>query len=94
MSDRLKRELDPPVGRIASPVPQYWNPDTGAYEKIHGKNGGANYVDAMEIRGLSSDVKPTTDVYVGTMFIEVDTGDVYVFMGGSTWTKKMEAIWD
>jgi len=48
----------------------------------------------MEIRGLASDVKPTTDVYVGTMFIEVDTGDVYVFMGGSTWTKKMEAIWD
>jgi hypothetical protein len=39
-------------------------------------------------------VKPTADVYVGTMFIEVDTGDVYVFMGGSTWTKKMEAIWD
>jgi len=34
------------------------------------------------------------DVYVGTMFIEVDTGDVYVFMGGTTWTKKMEAIWD
>ena len=52
MSDRLERELDPPVGRIASPVPPVLESRYGAYEKIHGKNGGANYVDAMEIRGF------------------------------------------
>ncbi len=94
MSDRLEREADPPVGRIASPVPQYWNPDTGAYEKIQGQQGGSKHVDAMEIRGLSTDTKPTTDVYVGTMFLEIDTGDVYVYEGSSTWTKRITGLWD
>lgn len=36
MADTLQRETTPPTGRIASPVPQYWNESTGAYEKVYG----------------------------------------------------------
>ena len=39
MSDRLERETNPPSGRIASPVPQYWNSVSGAYEKAEGLDG-------------------------------------------------------
>jgi len=93
MSDRLERESNPPTGRIASPVPQYWNPDTESYEKVHGNNGGVKQVDAMELRGLSTDVKPTSDIFVGTMFLEVDTGDIYVYEGSTTWVKRISTIW-
>jgi hypothetical protein len=41
MSDRLIREGNPPMERVASPVPQYWNPDTEEYEKIQGDNGAS-----------------------------------------------------
>lgn len=37
----------------------------------------------MELRGLSTDTKPTTwqggDIENGSAFIEIDTGDVYLF---------------
>lgn len=37
-------------------------------------------------RGLSLDVKPTEDVPNGSDFLEMDTGDLYYFDGGSkTW---------
>lgn len=32
---------------------------------------------ALEIRGLSSDTKPTDDIPNGSSFLEMDTGEVY-----------------
>ena len=34
---------------------------------------------ALEYRGLSTDSKPTEGVINGASFIEIDTGDVYMF---------------
>ena len=36
--------------------------------------------------GLSTDAKPTADVGVNSLFIELDTKDVYYF-DGSAWNK-------
>src|SRR5690606_6081427 len=36
---RLIREGDPPAGQLASPVPQYWNPNTEAFEDVLGAHG-------------------------------------------------------
>lgn len=42
----------------------------------------------VEIAGLSTDTKPTTDLVTGSMFFEVDTGDVYAFdETGAAWSK-------
>lgn len=41
----------------------------------------------LDLRGLSTDTKPT-DVGNGSTFIEINTGDVYLFDGTSkTWKK-------
>lgn len=45
-------------------------------------NGTADY---YEMSGLSTDDKPL-DVAESSLFLEVDTGDVYYF-DGSTWAK-------
>ena len=38
--------------------------------------------------GLSTDSKPTTGLVTGSSFVEVDTGDAYLFDEvGSTWHK-------
>lgn len=41
-----------------------------------------------EYAGLRTDTKPTEDVTTGSLFLEVDTGDVYAFdeVGGE-WNK-------
>lgn len=39
MTRRLIREGDPPSGQLASPVPQYWNPSTEAFEDVLGAHG-------------------------------------------------------
>ncbi len=41
MSDRLVRETNPPTGKTASPVPQYWD-GVDSYEKAQGDNGAIN----------------------------------------------------
>ena len=43
----------------------------------------------IEAAGLSTDTKPTEDIITGSLFFEVDTGDIYVFdeTGTGTWTK-------
>lgn len=47
---------------------------------------GKKYV---ELFGLSTDSKPTTGIVTGSVFVEVDTGDAYLFdEEGSTWTKQ------
>lgn len=33
----------------------------------------------LELRGLSTDEKPTEDVANGTTFIEIDTGKIYMY---------------
>lgn len=44
-----------------------------------------NYIDAA---GLSTDDKPTEGIVTGSVFREVDTGDVYMFDEvGGTWSK-------
>lgn len=49
-------------------------------------SGGMLYA---EYAGLSSDEKPTAGIITGSLFMEADTGDVYVYdeTGGGTWTK-------
>ena len=43
--------------------------------------------NAMEYRGLSTDTKPT-DAPNGSVFLEMDTGDVYMYNAdGSEWVK-------
>ncbi len=41
MADTLVREVTPPAGAAASPVPQYWEPVGAVYEKVQGKDGAA-----------------------------------------------------
>lgn len=38
-----------------------------------------NLQGTVEFRGLSTDPKPVTDVINGAAFIEIDTGNVYMF---------------
>ena len=46
---------------------------------------GKKYIEAA---GLSTDAKPETDIVTGSSFIEVDTGNVYLFDEASeTWDK-------
>lgn len=47
--------------------------------------GGKHYV---EVAGLSTDTKPTTNLVTGSLFLEVDTGKVYAFDEvSSTWNE-------
>lgn len=47
------------------------------------QNGGY-----AEYAGLSTDQKPTEGVATGSTFLEVNTGDVYVYdSAGQTWRK-------
>ena len=41
--------------------------------------------DTRDIRGMSTDEKPT-NVNINTVFVELDTGDAYYF-DGTTWQK-------
>lgn len=48
----------------------------------------SNLNGAYDIRGLSTDSKPTTDILNGSTFIEMDTGKVFIFNGASsTWVE-------
>lgn len=58
---------------------------TDARDVITGK------VKYFEFAGLSRDTKPTDKVSTGSLFLEVDTGDVYAYneegAPGSEWCK-------
>lgn len=41
-------------------------------------------LDSYDWRGLSTDTKPTTNVAVNDLFLEVDTGNCYYF-NGTAW---------
>lgn len=42
---------------------------------------GKKYIEAA---GLSTDTKPTENIITGSLFLEVDTGDVYAFAEGDS----------
>lgn len=42
---------------------------------------GKRYIEAS---GLSTDSKPTANVVTGSLYLEVDTGDVYAFAEGDS----------
>lgn len=48
--------------------------------------GGRHYIEAA---GLSTDSKPTANAATGSLFLEVDTGDVYAYdeTSSGTWNK-------
>lgn len=47
-----------------------------------------SFVIYIEAAGLSTDTKPEDNVATGSLFLEVDTGDVYAFDEvGGTWGK-------
>lgn len=54
--------------------------------KAEGVTADKQYIEAA---GLSTDNKPLTGVVTGSLFLEVDTGDVYAFAEGDSpaWNK-------
>lgn len=54
--------------------------------KAEGVTAEKQYV---EFAGLSTDNKPTFGIITGSLFLEVDTGDVYAFAEGDSpaWNK-------
>lgn len=53
---------------------------------INNLDRGTSY---KELTGLSTDTKPTKDVGVNSLFLELDTGDFY-FFDGEQWQKVGE----
>lgn len=49
-------------------------------------NNLSNATNYAEYRGLSTDSKPTTGVGANSLFIELDTGNIYYFTGAA-WAK-------
>lgn len=51
--------------------------------------GGKHYIEAA---GLSTDSKPTANIVTGSLFLEVNTGDIYAFEEGDSpaWDKIAE----
>lgn len=41
---------------------------------------------SIELMGLSTDEKPTENIPVNSLFLELNTGDVYYF-NGTAWSK-------
>lgn len=56
--DRLKREGNPPVGQLASPIPQYKRPGSTDYEAVEGQHG-APFAILKDASG--NIVSPATD---------------------------------
>lgn len=51
-------------------------------DKAISKDADGNYISYQEIAGDSSETKPTEGVATGSIFLEADTGDVYIFSEG------------
>ena len=51
--------------------------------------GNKRYIEAA---GLKTESKPTSNIVTGSLFLEVDTGDVYAFAEGDVpaWNKIAE----
>lgn len=73
--------------QIGTPVPQYYNSTTDNYEVVQGSGGSSQVLIAgnkNEYFGKSTDVKPTSNIVIGSTFFEIDTKNVYMF-DGSVW---------
>ncbi len=46
---------------------------------IYRKDGATSDKQEIEYRGLSTDEKPTENVSNGTVFVEIDTGKLYMY---------------
>lgn len=59
---------------------------------IASKGVGPENKNYIEATGLSTDTKPTDRIVTGSLFFEVDTGDVYAYneSGHGSWTKVCE----
>lgn len=56
--------------------------------KIENLVYGEHPVKYFEFAGLHDDTKPTDEVATGSLFLEVDTGDVYAYdEDGESWGK-------
>ena len=49
-----------------------------------------DYSEDLSYQGLSTDSKPTENVGINALFLELDTGDFYYF-DGTDWTKVGQA---
>ena len=49
-------------------------------------DGESKYIEAA---GVSTDTKPTSGIVTGSLFLEVDSGDIYAFEEGDSpaWNK-------
>lgn len=59
--DRLKREGNPPVGQLASPVPQYKDVGTEDWEIVQGE-AGASYVKDRDVLAKLIEVQSELEV--------------------------------
>lgn len=51
-------------------------------------NGFDEEKDYIEAAGLSTDSKPSENIVTGSLFMEVDTGDIYAFdETGAAWNQ-------
>lgn len=48
------------------------------------QNGFSEDAAYIEAAGLSTDTKPVEGIVTGSLFLEVDTGDVYAFAEGDS----------
>ncbi len=46
---------------------------------VYRKDGATKEQQEMELRGLSTDEKPTENIENGTVFVEIDTGKIYMY---------------
>ena len=46
---------------------------------VYRKEGAVKDKQEVELRGLSTDEKPTEDIVNGTVFVEIDTGKIYMY---------------
>lgn len=61
-------------------------------KRIYEMEQGNTLKYICEISCLSTDTKPTADIVTGSMAIEVDTGDVYLYDEASSAWNKMCSI--
>ena len=65
MSDTLVREGAPPVGRVASPVPQHWDNVAGDYERVWGDDHAPRM---QALTGKIVDLKTLLDEFIAEDF--------------------------
>lgn len=81
MADVSNKHLVKTADGIA---PQYYNPATGQFETLQGRDGALYFVDSYRKKehfGYSHQAKPIENVEKGDTYFEFDTGDIYIFDG-------------